>query len=220
MNAKRRKRYQEKKNSRNARSRVCRAKTKHRRIVDDVSDAASSMSDQTKTAEQYKFDPEKTRIGTVNGTSIDIEDTKEFIKERFNGIDTTFEALQDILDNDIAGNVLFDDMLKDPTKAILLHYLNSGCFGFQRWKEYSSQFANTIMSEQDKRALRSEILDEMLTDKETKDILTEFFTCHNYAERRLLSCGACGIREWERPRNPEVKFQEVVIHPDTILAPL
>jgi hypothetical protein len=105
---------------------------------------------------------------------------------------------------------LFDDKIHNPSKAVLLHYLNSGCFAFQRWKDYGDDYAGQLMSEADKQLLNEEILSEMLTDRELEQLVNKFLSCHSYNEPRLPSCGACGTHQWERPASPVVQYTRLV----------
>lgn len=113
------------------------------------------------------------------------------------GADLTASELRSMLKADPKGDAMFGDFLRSPIKAVLLHYLNSGLFGFQRWKEYCSSLENTSMTEDDREELKAEIEDEGLTAEEVEEKVTEFFEAHSYTLGCLPSCGACGIRQWE-----------------------
>lgn len=128
--------------------------------------------------------------------------------------------LRRMLEEDGTGQEVFADMSGNPSKAVLLHYLNSGLFGFGRWKEYSYEYAGQIMDEQSRSELCEEILDEKLTDEELKALLERFFKCHSYIEGRLPSCGSCGIRMWERPESPEIRYRCLALTSDSVLGPL
>jgi hypothetical protein len=105
----------------------------------------------------------------------------------------TPKQLQQMLEGDSKGQFVFGNMSESPSEALLLHYLNSGLFGFSRWREYNCEYARKIMDKKVRTELCKEILDEKLSDKELKQILERFFKCHSYLEDRLPSCGCCGI---------------------------
>ena len=121
--------------------------------------------------------------------------------------DITPETLQDLLQRDPQGELLFMDRSKNPIKAVLLHYLNSGLFSFQRWKEYCTAYDKTKLSPSEKEALRDEILDEKLSDDELHSILDTFLRRHCYTQPNLYSCGACGLRQFERDEEPRLKYE-------------
>lgn len=112
------------------------------------------------------------------------------------GADLTAAELRSMLKADPRGVAMFGDFLRSPIKAVLLHYLNSGLFGFQRWKEYCSSFEGASMTVEDREELKAEIEDEGLTAEEVEEKVSEFFEAHSYTLDCLPSCGACGIRQW------------------------
>lgn len=135
------------------------------------------------------------------------------------GEDLTPEGLRDMLNKDKGGEMMFNDMREEPCKAVLLHYLNSGLFSFQKWKEYRAEFSGKRMSEEEKAELDKEVLDEMLSDEELEMLLGNFFRRHCYNERLLPSCGACGIRAWERPEDPIIHYRKVLLK-EPLMEPL
>ena len=104
------------------------------------------------------------------------------------------------------GETFFDDFPESLVKAILLFYVNSGLFRFEQWKDYSSKWDEKDI---DVDKLRKEIEEEMMSDKELMEMLKKFFMCHSYTDDKLVSCGACGLREMERPEDPEVKYHRL-----------
>jgi hypothetical protein len=57
----------------------------------------------------------------------------------------------------------------------------------------------------DVEALQQEIEDEALTDAELGALLRTFDERHSYTEQRLMACGACGHRQFERT-HPNFKY--------------
>ncbi len=118
------------------------------------------------------------------------------------------DELQKMLKADPIGESLFADLVKNPVKAVLLFYLNSGFFSFQRWKEYCACYANKTMTEEDLVQLNEEILQEALNDEELLALLFDYLRRHELSPESLLSCGACGIRQYERTEAPVVHYEE------------
>ena len=109
------------------------------------------------------------------------------------------------------GSSFFKDVLKSPKKALLLFYLNSGLHRFQRYKDYSSQHDGEPV---DIEALKEEIKEEQLTNDEMADITSRFLKCHSFTGEDMPSCGACGIRCFERHEQPRIRFEEFPLeHP-------
>ena len=127
------------------------------------------------------------------------------------------EELTTFLKQDPKGEHLFSDVLKNPTKAVLLHYLNSGFFSFQRWKEYCSIYDKSPITEKDKTDLENETQAQLLSDEELLHLLGTFLKRHSYSEEHLYSCGACGLRQFERTESPCLKYKEFHLdsQPDT-----
>ena len=86
----------------------------------------------------------------------------------------------------------FSDIHKNPSKAVLLYYLNSGHGRFQQHKEFDK---NHDEGEFDVDELCKEIEDEQLDEKEMFALFERFFARHSFTENSLWSCGMCGLRE-------------------------
>ena len=130
------------------------------------------------------------------------------------------ERLTELLREDPQGKHLFADCLKSPHKAVLLHYLNSGLFGFQRWKEYCESWDGISMDDKCKAELKEEIQQMKLSDQEMKELVERYSRLHSYREGLLPSCGSCGIRQWERPADPAVRYERVYLNPEEDEHPL
>jgi AAA domain len=115
-----------------------------------------------------------------------------------------------------SGSTYFDDFVKNPSKAVLLYYVNSGLFRFQEYKEYGTQWNGC---ELDVTALQKEMEDEDLTDKELDRIIKNFLRAHPYTNGRLMSCASCGIRLYEKRTNPPLEYRAFSLL-DPLLKPL
>ena len=151
---------------------------------------------------------DETRLRTQRRKRSKTEDSHLFSITK----ELTFEALEEMLRMDPRGERMFFDSLESPEKAVLLHYLNSGLFGFQRWKDYSSKFGGSTMDSSAKESLRKEILEEMLSDGELQELVQKFLDRHSFVQGFLPSCGACGIREWERPCKKSVAYERFCLN--------
>jgi hypothetical protein len=92
----------------------------------------------------------------------------------------------------------FGDIEKNPFKSVLLYYLNSGYGRFQQYKEFDKAWDGKNVATNE---ICKEIDDEILDETELYKLLETFFHEHSYTDVKLLSCGACGLREME----PEMK---------------
>ena len=89
---------------------------------------------------------------------------------------------------------------------MLLYYLNSGYYRFEQYQDYTfSKDGTDINSER----LLAEVQDEVLTDVETAEKLKSFFSCHSTLDAKLMSCGCCGLRMLERPRDPVISYHQI-----------
>ena len=82
---------------------------------------------------------------------------------------------------------------KNLQDAILCYYLNSGYARFNEHLSFSQDYNEKRI---DIKVITDEIENEMLTDKELYNRIESYFKAHNFSTS-LLSCGACGIREFE-----------------------
>jgi hypothetical protein len=94
----------------------------------------------------------------------------------------------------------------DPIKALMLYYANSGYLRFDQYKEYSSVFQGQAVEQSN---VAREVGEEELSADELAHIVQEFQKRHSPIHSRLMSCGACGIRLYERPSGPAIKFSQV-----------
>ena len=80
------------------------------------------------------------------------------------------EALRD------KGADIFQDAGKNPSTAVLLYYINSGCLEFQEWKEYDAMQDG---QEYDMEALCQEIRNEQLLEMEIASLIEQWerITC-------------------------------------------
>ena len=118
--------------------------------------------------------------------------------------DITPEELLSHLEKD--GEKFFSDFPSNLVKSVLLFYVNSGLFRFDQWKDYSKKWEGKDV---DCDSLKKEMEEEMLSDEELMAMMEKFFMCHSYTDDKLLSCGACGLREMERPEDPKVQYRRV-----------
>ena len=79
-------------------------------------------------------------------------------------IDEVVEALRD------KGADIFQDAGKNPSTAVLLYYINSGCLKFQEWKEYDAMQDG---QEYDIKALCQEIRNEQLLEMEIASLIEQ-----------------------------------------------
>lgn len=132
----------------------------------------------------------------------------------------TADELTRLLGKDPTGEKLFADVSRNPVKAVLLHYLNSGFFSFQRWKDYCACYDGKELSEADKEDLEKEMQQQVLSDDELYKLLEHFVKCHSYTEDHLYGCAACGIRQWERLQDPCLTYEKVSLDDKTDDFPL
>ena len=113
-------------------------------------------------------------------------------------------------------NIYFRDFQYDPTKALMLYYANSGYLRFDQYKEYGSVFQGKAVEQSN---VATEVGHEELSADELAHIVQQFQQRHSPLHSRLMSCGGCGIRLYERPSGPEIKFCQVDLQ-STIVAHL
>ena len=91
---------------------------------------------------------------------------------------------------------VFSDASTSPAKAALLFFLNSCCAQFDQRKHFSKQYTEppSLLSIE---TLKTEILNEKMSDAELHACMREFVDTHNYAPSHLHACAACGIRSYE-----------------------
>ena len=82
---------------------------------------------------------------------------------------------------------------KNLQDAILCYYLNSGYARFNENLSYSKEYHSKLI---DIEVIMEELENEMLSDKERYDRIEAYFNAHNF-NAQLLSCGACGICNFE-----------------------
>ena len=82
---------------------------------------------------------------------------------------------------------------KNLQDAILCYYLNSG---YARFNEHLSFSNNYNGKEINVESIINEIDSEVLSNKELYSRIESYFKAHNF-NTSLLSCGACGIRNFE-----------------------
>ena len=103
---------------------------------------------------------------------------------------------------------LFWDSQKDINKSLLLYYLNSGYEVFDQYKEYDANLENQQIN---KLKIIKDIKNEKLTNAQLQSKLSDFYLQHSYTDANLMSCGCCGIRQRERSRLPEIKYQRLYL---------
>ena len=86
----------------------------------------------------------------------------------------------------------FSDSNQSLVKALLLFYMNSGCFRFDQCKECGDKWNEEPL---DMECLRKELQEEGLNGLEASRIMKQFLASHSYTQFKLNSCGACGIRD-------------------------
>ena len=101
------------------------------------------------------------------------------------------EALRD------KGADIFQDAGKNPSTAVLLYYINSGCLKFQEWKEYDAMQDG---QEYDVEAFCQEIRNEQLLEMEIASLIEQWEKDHSYVQHNFFACGACGVHQMENPR--------------------
>ena len=108
-----------------------------------------------------------------------------------------------------SGESFFDDIIKNPSKSLLLFYLNSGCMRFQEYKNYSEAYNGQPL---DMDSLIEEIKNEKVTEEEKKKMIKEFLQEYSYTSAKLPSCGACGIRLFESSYKKSTKFPKLYLN--------
>jgi hypothetical protein len=88
----------------------------------------------------------------------------------------------------------FSDIEKNPFKAVLLYYLNSGYGRFQQYKEFDKAWDKKDIEVDN---ICNEINDEILDESKLYQLLENFFTHHSYTQATFMSCGACGLQEMD-----------------------
>ena len=89
----------------------------------------------------------------------------------------------------------FADMCSNPSKAVLLYYLNSGYCRFDLVREFDGLSAGETVNIE---KLRNEICDECLTENELQGLMTNFHKSHSFVDDHLWGCATCGLREMEQ----------------------
>jgi hypothetical protein len=120
--------------------------------------------------------------------------------------DMTPEILEERLDHE--GEAFFQDFNTSVAKALLLFYVNSGLFRFQQYKDYCAKFDGVDI---DQEKVGKEVMEELLTDEELQVMLKKFAEIHTYTNANLMSCGACGVREFERASGPELQYKKLIL---------
>ena len=95
------------------------------------------------------------------------------------------------------GADIFQDAGKNPSTAVLLYYINSGCLKFQEWKEYDAMQDG---QEYDIEALCQEIRNEQLLEMEIASLIEQWEKDHCYVQQNFFACGACGVHQMENLR--------------------
>jgi hypothetical protein len=109
------------------------------------------------------------------------------------------------------GDSFFDDLLKSPTKALILLYLNSGLLRFHQYKNYNQRWNGQDV---DIESLSEEINQEALTDEELFRLVSKFLRCHSFTSSDAVACGCCGLIQFERLENPSLQYKKLCLtHP-------
>ena len=122
------------------------------------------------------------------------------------GLDMSPETLEEKLGQ--GGEEFFKDFNCSLAKSLLLFYVNSGLFRFDQYKDYCAKFDGEDI---DQEKVGREIMEELLTDEELEAMLRKFAEDHTYTNANLMSCGACGIREFERPAGPKLEYKTMML---------
>jgi len=113
---------------------------------------------------------------------------------------------------EVEGNLdkYFANIDKNPSKAVLLYYLNSGHGWFQQRRQFDKSYDE---QEVDVDALCKEIEDEMLDSKELYKLFDTFYKRHSFTENSLWSCGMCGIRELQSKEvsHPSKCYRRIIL---------
>lgn len=104
------------------------------------------------------------------------------------------------------GGSYFDDLLKSPTKAKLLFYMNSGLFRFDQYKDFRSEFVGTNI---DTERMCKLVEDEKLSEDEWCAMIKEYFKVHPTTTGNLFACGCCGTKFFERMSKQSVTFRKL-----------
>ena len=99
----------------------------------------------------------------------------------------------------------FKNIDSDAYTSVMMYYMNSGYSRFFQYKEYDNKL---LGKEIDSREICKEIENEKLSDDELLETIQNFYNDHSFTDLNLVSCGACGIREYES-RN--IKYQKVML---------
>ena len=120
------------------------------------------------------------------GPIVDPNDTsRDALKNLLLGMDTVW------LEAECSRYEYFSDIDRNPSKAVLLHHLNSGCARFQQDRAFDSNFVGSPVPVD---MLCREIEREILDEKQLHETMSLFFKEHSYTEGKLLGCGMCRIR--------------------------
>ena len=90
----------------------------------------------------------------------------------------------------------FSDFEQHPTKAVLLWYLNAGLD--------VSEWLHRLPSEFAERKIEHEIKSHIVSTREKDELVQKFqsarygATNNDCTKLQLLSCGACGVRKFQR----------------------
>jgi DNA polymerase III delta prime subunit len=125
-----------------------------------------------------------------------VEREKDYFSLTEDGLDTLL----------VDAKKAFSGIQQNPSLAVLLFYLNSGYYRFDQHKDYSK---STHEKDINVERIISEIDAEVLTEEETSEKLKSFFSCHSTLDCKLMSCGSCGLRMFERPRDPIISYERV-----------
>ena len=102
---------------------------------------------------------------------------------------------------------IFDGYRKNLGTALALYYVNSGCCRFQQEREYCVKDAGATV---DIDVLAKEIRGEAQTAEEIGEMVARF--CNLYdSGARLMGCGACGVRMYERTDCPKILYKKTAI---------
>jgi hypothetical protein len=104
------------------------------------------------------------------------------------------------------GDSFFNDLIKSPTKATLLFYVNSGFLRFQQYKDFNKRWDG---QEVDVEALLQEIKEEELLDDELQELASLFLMCHSFTQSDSPACACCGLRQSEKPADPVIHYERV-----------
>jgi len=101
----------------------------------------------------------------------------------------------------------WSDFEKNPTKSLLLWYVNAGCFAFDECKEYSMSFDGKQI---DTETLKNEIAEESLSDQELANLIKTFHRYHSYTKGNMYSCACCGYQQLEQ-KHPNIEYIQIRI---------